>query len=166
MKSLQIKNTKLFMSKLLASESFDMFLMESADLKTGNNYTVDGHINKEFYNATDNEDTPPLYDLVKWGDIRQTIYNLIKGKRTPISFKFILCTTPDEKNSLLENSGNDDLTMMISSFVIVIKFANGSINMTTGTALSGFTMDKSYEKIWDDRVEALLDNMGIPFDEL
>ena len=164
MKSLQIQNTRLFMSKLLASDSFDNFLMESTELKTGINYTVDGHVNKDFY-SEDEGDTLPEHDLISWGEIRGTIYNLIKGKRTPLAFKFILCTSSDCKDDLLKNAGEGGLENIVSSLVLMIKFANGSITLTTGAALSGFTLDKSYEKIWDDHIEALLDGMGISFEE-
>ena len=164
MKSLQIMNTKLFMSKLLVSESFDMFLMENAELKVGTDISVDGHVNKEFYGNED--ESAPSYELIKWGEIRPTIYNLVKGKHTPIAFKFILSTTPDEKNSLLADSGEDNLINVISSFVIRIKFSNGCVTLTTGTALSGFSMDKSYEKLWDSHIESLLSEIGIPYEEL
>ncbi len=156
--ALQIKNTKQFMSALLASEAFDGFLLDSAELKTANTYTIDGHVNKDFFG----EDDKPEYDLSSWKSMRPVCYELIKGKHTPVSFKFILCLTPDKKEELLEAS----LSAVVSSLVFIIKFAGGHITITTGAALAGFTLDKSYDKIWDEYMKRFLDSANLEYEEL
>ena len=156
--ALQIKNTRQFMSALLASEAFDGFLLESADLLTANSYTIDGHINKEFYG--DEEEVP--YELAEWKNMRSVCYELIKGKHTPLGFKFVLCATPDKKAELLEG----EAATAVSNLVFIIKFKEGRISLTTGVALSGFLLDKSYEKTWDDYMRRFLDQAHIEYEEL
>ena len=162
MLSLQIKNTRDFMSKFLASDIFDEFLLDSAELKLGITYTIDGRINKAFYSDVD-ETEIPSYEFSTWADVRPKCFDLIKGKRTPLSFKFVLSSTPDKKNELLSES-YAEIMNQISSFVFMIKYSEGHVTLTTGTALSGFILDKSYEKVWDDHVKSFLTKAQIDFD--
>lgn len=155
--ALQIKNTRHFMSALLASEAFDGFLLEGAELITANSYTIDGHINKEFYG--DEEEVP--YKLSEWRSMRSVCYELIKGKHTPLGFKFIFCITPDKKAELLSSEAQT----AVSNLVFIVKFKDGRISLTTGVALSGFLLDKSYEKAWDDYMKKFLDQTRIEYEE-
>ncbi|WP_408070624.1 DUF5721 family protein [Butyrivibrio sp. JL13D10] len=158
--ALQIKNTRQFMSTLLASESFDGFLMDSAELKIANTYMIDGHVNEDFFGEDESDKSE--YDLSTWKSLRPVCYELIKGKRTPVSFKFILCLTPDKKEQLL----GAELSGVVSSLVFIIRFSEGHIIITTGVALSGFTLDKSYEKIWDDYMKRFLSGINVEYEEI
>ena len=158
--AIKIKNTKKFMTVLLASEVFDRFLLESAELQTANTYTIDGHVNKDFFG--EEESDQPSHDLSEWKSIRPVCYELIKGKHTPLGFKFLMCISPEEKDKLLE----EEISRNISSLVFILRFRDGAITLTTGAALSGFILDKSYEKIWDDYLRKFLDDANIEYEEL
>jgi hypothetical protein len=158
--SLQIKNTKDFMAKLLASDIFDDFLMESATIETSNTFSIDGHVNREFW-GEDRDENAPKYDLSSWSDMRGRCFDLIKGKRTPLSFKFIMCANPERKDELLSSG----VRPLVSSLVFIIRFSDGHITLTTGAALSGFSLDKSYEKVWDDYIRSFLSTALIDFEE-
>jgi hypothetical protein len=162
--AIKIKSTKNFMAKLLASEVFDAFLLDSAEIAVANTYTIDGHINKEFYG--EDEEGAPTGTLTPWSEVRQRCFDLIKGKRTPLSFKFLLCLNSDKKDELLSSEEYSEVRSLVSSLVMIIKFKDGAITITTGAALSGFSMDKSYEKLWDNYVTAFLDSSDIEFEEL
>ena len=49
MLALQITSLKKFMSQLLATDTFDCFLLEEAMVKAANTVSIDGRINREFY---------------------------------------------------------------------------------------------------------------------
>ena len=49
MLALHITSMKTFMNQLLAGDAFDCFLLEEAIISTANTYTIDGHINVDFY---------------------------------------------------------------------------------------------------------------------
>lgn len=161
---LQIKNTKEFMSKLLASEVFDAFYMESAKITTANTYTIDGTIHKEFF-GKEGESEAPTSPLSSWADMKSVCYNIIKGKHTPLGFTFILCASDAKKEELLVEADSPEALNAVSSLVFIIRFQDGAVTITTGTALSGFTLDKSYEKIWDEYVKAFLDSNSISYEE-
>ncbi len=162
--AIKIKNTKNFMAKLLASEVFDAFLLDSAEIAMANTYTIDGHINKDFYG--DEDEAAPKGILTPWSEVRQRCFDLIKGKRTPLSFKFLLCLDGNKKDELMSSEEYSEVRSLVSSLVMIIKFKDGAITITTGAALSGFSMDKSYEKLWDNYVTTFLDSSNIEFEEL
>ena len=163
--SIQFKNTKLFMSRFLTSDTFDIFLLESAELNLANTFTIDGKVHKEFY-GDNTESEAPKYELSPWEMLRGTCFELIKGKHTPLSFKFVMHSSPDLKNSILESPDYDGVRDMVSSLVFILSFRDGKVNMTTGAALSGFSLDKSYEKVWDEYILRFVTKAGLEFDEL
>ena len=93
--ALQITELKPFMARLLGSNTFDDFLLQEATLQMGISYVIDGHINEAFY-QTDEEtatvsDRPPF---ISYGEVRNTLFELIKGKRTPLGFQVVLQLSP------------------------------------------------------------------------
>ena len=89
MNSISIKDVKVFMSHLLVKNSFDNFLIEEATITTFNTFTIDGHIVKDFY-SPEEYDALDSKELSYWRTIKPICYDLIKGNKTPLRFKFIL----------------------------------------------------------------------------
>lgn len=95
--ALEIKITKNIMNALLLSEQFDSFLVEEAIITTYNTFHIDGHLVRDFYT---NEELELLESEEKstsfscWKDLRPFCFQLIKGKKTPVSFKVVLHATP------------------------------------------------------------------------
>ena len=69
--ALQIKNVKNFMSKFLATDTFDRFLLSEGSITTYNTFFIDGHQIKEFYTPEEWEDsTIRPYEYSQWKDIK------------------------------------------------------------------------------------------------
>ena len=49
MTSFQIKELKNFMGKFLATDCFDSFLLSEASVSAQAQYSIDGHLNRDFY---------------------------------------------------------------------------------------------------------------------
>lgn len=160
---LQITHTKNFMNTLLKGSDFDEFLLEEAVIKAGNSYTIDGHVNKEFYGDLISEEAP--YELSRWSDIKNVCFELIKGRHTPLGFKFIMQVKPEHTDALLEKKGSS-LTSKDVAFVINIKFAEGITTITSASAIRTFSLDKSYEQIWDESIKRFLASHNIEFEEI
>ena len=159
--AIKIGNKKEFMSKLLVSDMFDRFLLEEASIDTFNTFQIDGHVHKDFYkNDAAFDESPVLPELSSWSDLKQICYNLIKGTRTPLSFKFIFHAPPELKTSLLAEADaglqGDQVSLGLN-----VRFANGDVILTTGTAFAIFTLDKSIEKAWDSYIPSFLEKSGI-----
>ena len=163
MTSIKITNKKNFMAKLLASELFDQFFVEEAEVTTFNTFHIDGRIHKDFYRDTMADGTSPLSEMGEystWKELKQTCYDLIKGKRTPLSFKFVFYLNEEAKSRLIKeaDAGIDKDQVKLG---INIRFINGDIIVTTGCAISIFTLDKSIEKAWDSFIPSFLDQNSI-----
>ena len=159
--AIRILKQRDFMSKLLTTGLFDNFLVEEAVIDTYNSFRIDGRIHREFYNdAYFNEDQIPKEIFSRWEKLRPICLELIKGKVTPLSFKFVF--HPDEKTKavFLSDSGIN-LSPDQVSLGFVINFTSGEVLITTGLSLNVFTLDKSAEKAWDSFVPGFMESNGI-----
>ncbi len=165
--ALKVTNIKNFMAKLLASEAFDLFMLEEASISTYNTFVIDGHQNKDFYTKEEWEDKEIRpYDFSAWKQLRPICYSLIKGTHTPVAFKFILHLLPEHTESLLEKNDTSVISSQLKALALTIKYDGATLTLITGTAFHTFTMDKSIEGIWDSAVKRILDKREISYEEL
>ena len=87
----KIKDKKDFMGKLLTGDIFDSFLLKEALICGPVPFHIDGHINRAFFDETDGDNSyASTYESIPWKDIRPVCFDLIKGKKTPTRFSFVL----------------------------------------------------------------------------
>ena len=163
--ALKILKQKNFMSKLLTTDLFDDFTVEEVTIDTFNTFTIDGRIHKEFYNDSVTPEEVPKSEFSEWAKIRPIALSLIKGKHTPLGFKFILHLSDKDKLSILQESDMDISPDQVS-FGIGIKYSQGEVLITTGVSYTIFTLDKSAEKAWDEYIPSFLESNGIEADLL
>lgn len=165
--AIKIKNIKQFMGKLLASEAFDIFMLEEASISTYNTFIIDGHQNRDFYTTEEWEDKELRpYDFSTWKQVRPICYSLIKGTRTPSAFKFTLHLTPEYAASVLDKSDTGVTLQQLKALVLTIKYDGTSLTLITGTAFHTFIMDKSVDLVWDSAIRQFLDKREIEYEEL
>lgn len=164
---LQITELKAFMGKLLAGELFDTYLLKEASVTTYNTFLIDGTINTDFFTQDElEEDSSWQASYTSWKKIRPLCFELIKGKRTPLRFKFILHLKEEEKNRLLTESDTTATSLDIQSFVAVIKYDGSVLTISTATAYRTFLPDKSADGFWDRYMIRFLSQNEIAFDNL
>lgn len=166
MKAYQIKEVKNFMGKLLGSDAFDAFLLAEASITTYNRFTIDGHIEKAFFTGDVNDDSVlPPYEFSEWKNMRPVCFSMIKGKRTPVSFKLILHLKPELVSQILAGGGADVTLSDIKAFVLNIKYDGGMLTCITATAFFTFLPDKTPDRLWDDYMARFLSKREISFEE-
>ena len=153
------------MAKLLTTELFDSFLVEEITIDTFNTFTIDGRIHKEFYKDSEEAKEALNNEFSNWAKIRPIALSLIKGKQTPLGFKFILHLSDSDKLALLSDADMDISPDQIS-FGINLRFSQGEVIITTGVSYNIFTLDKSAEKAWDEYIPSFLESNGIKADLL
>lgn len=167
MLALQITSMKAFMNHLLVADTFENFLLAEATVSTANTYQIDGHINKDFY--TQEELSAPAccpYDFSQWKDIKPMVFNLIKGKKTPLFFKLVLHLNPANVGKLLAAGGCSIPTEQIKALVLTIKYDGTHAVLTTGTAFHTFVMSKEPDEIWDKAMLQFLLRKEIPYERM
>ena len=160
--ALQITELKAFMGKLLGTSIFDDFLLQEATLQMGVSYVIDGHINKAFYQNEEDTltDRPPF---IPYGEVRSTLFDLIKGKRTPLGFQVVLQLSP-KRCAILFPEGLD--AHLIKGLIMYIRFDGSKAVITSGISYSSFSLDKAPELIWDEALMTFLKHAGIAFDQI
>jgi hypothetical protein len=153
------------MSKLLISDIFHTFLLSEATITTFNTFTINGYIQKDFYSSEELEDSSLSHQtLSTWETIKPLCFDIIKGKKPPLSFKIIFMLSEKNVKKLLEQSGIGLTENDINGLFLNIKFSNNSLHCVTGTSLKVFTMDKSLETEWDSMVQKFFKVHEIPFE--
>ncbi len=167
MLALQITNTKGFMAQLLTGDCFDPFLLAEAAVSTAHTYTIDGHVNKDFYTPEERErsDICP-YDFATWQEMKGLLFQLIRGTRTPLYFKFVLHLKPELVGKLIAANGCSMPAEQIKALVLTVRYDGSHAVLTTGTAYHTFVMNKEPEIIWDKALTGYLSRKNILFEIL
>ena len=163
MTALQITSMKNFMNRLLTSESFDIFLLEEAVIGTANTFTIDGHVNKDFFKDEDDETALGLPEFRPWSELKSLCFDLIKGKKTPLFFRFTLQLKPELAANLLKKENCDVDPEQVKALVLNIRYDGTKAVLTTATAYHTFLLSKEPDAIWDRAVAKYLDREGITF---
>ena len=159
----RITSLKQFMNQLLATDSFDNFLLQEATIKTATLFTIDGRIHPEFFPVEERESLP--YEFQPWSEIKGLCFDLIKGKNTPLSFQFILYLKPEVTARLLEQSGISSASY-VKAFALNIRFDGTGATLTTGTSYHTFVADKEADHVWDKTLLGFLDGRQIAYELL
>ena len=152
---LQITQLKNFMNTLLRLETFDRFPVSEASITTFTTFSIDGSLHTDFF---DPDDAQLLKEKGRtrllWKDVKSFCYSVIKGKRTPLQFKFVfqLPQAACEK-------------MIVFGCFLNFQYKDGKLLLTTGTSLKIFTMDKSLDRVFDEEVRQFLLKNEIAFEE-
>lgn len=165
--ALQIKNTKNIMNTLLVSEQFDSFQVEEASITTFNTFHIDGHTVKGFFTSEEIDNMEQgLPEFSLWKDIRPICFQLIKGKKTPVSFRVILHASPSLVASIANQPDCEVSADLIRSLVLNIRYDNGHVTCVTATSFTTFLMDKTTDAVWDKYIRQLFDRLQIDFEEV
>ena len=164
MKAYRIKEVKNFMGRLLGTEAFDAFLLAEASITTYNTFHVDGRLRPDYYSQEEQE----LLKLSErqfslWQNLRPFCLELIKGQRTPLSFRFTLQLSPENTKKLLAQTESTFSMQDIGGLILNIRYDAAGLFCTTAVSLNLFTMDKSLEHAWDQMVQRFFLKQDIRF---
>lgn len=155
------------MHQLLCTEIFDNFLLSEAIITKDATFTIDGHINRDFYSA---EDLEQLHlqnaKILPYGMLRNTCFDIIKGKHTPVSFKFILLLSPENMAQTIASSNSSLTPSDVNGMLLNLIYHNGQLTLTTGISYTTFSLDRTLEEAWDKMVQTFLYKHQISFEIL
>ena len=160
----KITDKKDFMNKLLAGDCFYSFTLKEASILGFLPISIDGRVNSSFFSENDTEAIHYLEEeYAKWEDVRPICFDLIKGKRTPTRFQFILYLKQSSAEQLLAKENLTKETSFIRNFVLNIRFEQGIITLTSAVDYSDFTLDKQAEQLWDQSIMKFLTQKQISY---
>ena len=159
--SLNLSNVKEFMSHLLLSETFDNFYFIEGEIVTFNTFTIDGYIQKDFFDS-DAELTEYSY----WKSLREYCFSLIRGKRTPLSFRFVFSLSRENMERTVRKSTPSLNPDDVQGLYLNIRYDGSHLVCVTGTSFKSFILDKSLEHAWDEMVKKFMNQKGIVFESV
>lgn len=166
MLAMQITAMKAFMNQLLTGETFDIFLLEEATITTAVTYTIDGHINSEFFPMAERTPEKIPYELQPWSQLKGLCFDLIKGKYTPLYFKFVFQLKPEHMKGLLEKEKISGASSQLKSLVLTVKYDGSKAILTTGSSYQTFVMDKTADVVWDRTIAKYLTEKNVSYEIL
>lgn len=161
--ALQIADIKAFMKRLLLSETFDRFLLLEGSITTFNTFHIDGALQKSYFTQEEQEQIGNR-PLSFWEEVRPFCFELIKGKKTPLSFRFTFQLSASNVEKLLFQTGIHIPSDQVRGLFINLRYDGKTLTCTTGISLAIFTMDKKLDHAWDDMVQKYFHQQGIPFE--
>ena len=149
-------SAKSCMAHLLLKDTFDSFSFIEGQITTFNTFQIDGYLQKEFF------DEAPKQTYSHWKDVRDFCFNIIRGKRTPLSFKIVLALNENAYADFL--SAHQITTYRpedIRGLYLNFHYNGSTLQCVTGISMKTFTLDKSLEKEWDQHAEGFFKSHGV-----
>lgn len=165
MVALQITEIGTFMNSMLKDGLFDHFLLQEASVNREITYTIDGTVTPGYYDEEElSEAGLSGVKYIPFGRIRAHCFELMRGKKKPVSFKFVLRLSPDNQRRTLEKTGSSFRPGDIGAMFLNLTYKNGALVCTTGISYKLFSTDKTLEREWDRLVTVFFRQHGIPFE--
>lgn len=137
---------KKFMNIFLKEDKFDKFEVRSCELTTIVTFDIDCKLNKDWF------DEEITRDYCKWKELKPYIFELIKGKKKPKSMKFVMALASKAVEKIHPNA---------QACFINIVFEENKIGVVTGTAQKEFSLDKSLELAWGEKIREFFEKLEI-----
>ena len=137
------------MAHLLTRPTFDRYSLSEGQVTTFCTFLIEGNWQRSFM---DPDESDPAANLIftPWERVRPYCLSLRKGKRTPLSFKFVFIFPREDLAGFLKKN---DIAMSpdnIFGLYLNLSFRDGLLIATTGTSLRAFSLDKSLDQAWAD----------------
>ncbi len=155
MKAFIIKDVKQFMNQLLIHSFFDRFLCIEATITTFNTFQISGRIHPDYYPLNEYEALEKP-EFSNWEMLKPVCFQIIKGKKTPLSFSIVLSLPSHRIEELSKKKQISKSLSANASLNLNIKFEHQKLTVISAASLQTFSMDKSLEQLWDFTVEKFL----------
>jgi len=166
----QLNTIKEFMNQLLILDYFDNFPFVSGEITTFNTFSIDGFIQKDYYyqdgshkNKEQPQENNTSLEYSTWKDLKEYCHSIIKGKKPPLSLKFIFKLPEVAIEPFLEKYNLDYPKEEIQGLYLNIRFESQNLYITTGTTLKTFSLSKDIENAWDKELTAMLDALEMDY---
>lgn len=162
MQLINILDIKPFMQLLFQSNTLDKYQFVSATIQTDMTYSLDGHINHNFFTEEDistHELTEATY--LPWFLAKEKVFLLIKGKTTPTQLKVVLRASQEDTASILNSTKSSLNPNDIDGLFINIAFQENKLNVICGISYKIFTLDKNLEDEFSTSIVTLFKSNNI-----
>lgn len=117
-------------------------------------------------NPDSSEEKKEKPSFVTWKSVRPFCFSIVKGKHTPLAFKFVFYFPDNYVPAFCQRyqvpfDPNDAPGLCLN-----LKFDSTGLFLTTGISRRTFSLDRSADEAWDKYVEDRLKKIGIASEEV
>ena len=154
-----------FTRKLLIQNVFDQFYVLEGEVATFGTFSIDGELNADYY-GSDEAELLQGRKWSLWSEIKPVAFLLMKGKKLPVSFKFVLQLSNQNTDWLLGKYHLEHLKEQLSGLYLNIRYQDKKLTCVTGLSYKTFVMDRTLEHVWDDTAARFMKQNGIMTEKL
>lgn len=164
--ALELTDIRDFMNKLLGTDTFDHFLLQEVLIQKDASYHLDGRVNPGFYTDEEQEILGIKgFSFLPFSMLRPQCLTVFKGKRKPLSFKFVFLLSPPNLEKTLASFKSSFTVSDISGIFFNLHYQSDRLLLTTGISYRIFSPDKSLDHEWDRLMKLFLRQKEISFEE-
>lgn len=158
--ALEVMDVGDFMKKFLIQKVFDQFYLLEGEVATFGTFRMDGELNGAYYTSDETE----LLEGRKWSlwsEVKPVALLLMKGKKLPVSFRFVLRLSDENTDWLLKKYHMEEMGQQLAGLYLNIRYQDKKLICVTGLSYHTFVMDKTLEHLWDDTASRFMKQNGI-----
>lgn len=152
MEAFEVLDVKEFTKKLFMTDMFNKFSVIEAEFLTFVKFDINGKLNKTYFDeGLDRE-------FCTWSEIRNICFDIIKGKRTPTSFKLVLKFSVEfTKKWIAENTAKDiDADMYLN-----IRYSDKKLHLISSFSPKTFLPERDILHTFDTYVKEMFKKINI-----
>ena len=150
MKAFIVTDIRTFMAGLLNGTLFKSWEFRSLEAGLISHVSIDGKINRPY--LTEEERNARQGNYLLWDEIQPKVKMLIQGGHTPSSLSLTMAIPPERITDAPADS--------VESYQLNIRFettdesgnARTRLMLVTGVSTKTFSMDKTPDRVWDQKV--------------
>ena len=162
------KKLRDFNKHLFADATFDDFLVPEAHFITSFRTDFEGKTAPaDAAKSAGNEASPAdgraasAENLcVSWKELRPIAAQLVRGTTPPRSFSIVMKLPAEKMQGIFDLRPGED-SSFVEGFYLNIRYAKEELMLTSGCMQKTFSLDKTWEKVWDSYIEAFLNRLGL-----
>jgi hypothetical protein len=168
MLALKILDVKNCMNHMLLQETFDGFLLAEASIVTRVSYVIDGHVTRDYLSGEEAKaEGIDAQGCMPYRYLRPLCFDMIKGKRTPRSFRFTFLLPRQQIAEMLAKEPGISLRPEnVAALSLNMKYGAEELMVTTGCSMHIFLPDKSLEDLWDAWVLQFFRDCGVAIEKM
>ena len=148
---LSIQDIKNFMAGMLTGNLFDKFYLCDGEIQTFTEFHLGGYLNRPYFDSEEWENLEGR-KLCLWSEMKPFVFQLIRGHKLPVRFKFVFQLSRENTVWLLEKHRLPVREEDIGGLFMNITYEHQKLVCTSGVSYKTFIMDKTLEQCWDETV--------------
>ena len=148
---LSIQDIKNFMAGMLTGNMFDKFYLCDGEIQTFTEFHLGGYLNRPYFDSEEWENLEGR-KLCLWSEMKPFVFQLIRGHKLPVRFKFVFQLSRENTVWLLEKRRLPVREEDIGGLFMNITYEHQKLVCTSGVSYKTFIMDKTLEQCWDETV--------------